>query len=138
MAEITNETLRSTIYGLDRVLEGLFAPAGTALAGFLAEVAFGFRQSAACGDDAEAASGEAARGAAGESGDANAHALATSLAVLTAVPWSICFLSYSLLHLVYPADRKRALAAAEPQDGQALAGPTEVNMGAIVVSEGAK
>ena len=65
-------------------------------------------------------------------------ALATSLAVLTAVPWSICFLSYSLLHLVYPADRKRALAAAEPQDGQALAGPTEVNMGAIVVSEGAK
>ena len=80
MAEITNEALRSTIYGLDRVLEGLFAPAGTALAGFLAEVAFGFRQSAACGDDAEAASGQAARGAAGESGDANAHALATSLA----------------------------------------------------------
>ena len=137
MAEITNETLRSTIYGLDRVLEGLFAPAGTALAGFLAEVAFGFRQSAACGDDAEAASGEAARGAAGGNGDANAHALATSLAVLTAVPWSICFLSYSLLHLVYPADRKRALAAAEPQDGQALAGPTgavEVGMGTVVVS----
>ena len=80
---------------------------------------------------------EPARGAAGESGDANAHALATSLAVLTAAPWSICFLSYSLLHLVYPADRKRALAAAEPQDGQALAVPTgavEVGMGTVVVS----
>ena len=50
------------------------------------------------------------------------------LAVLTAVPWSICFLSYSLLHLVYPADRKRALAAAEPGQNPARSPRWDVGM----------
>ena len=47
MAETTPPALRSTIYGLDRVLEGIFAPLGAALAGVLAEAAFGFEQAEA-------------------------------------------------------------------------------------------
>lgn len=48
MAEITPPQLRPTIYGLDRLLEGLVSPAGAAAAGALTE-AFGFSHSGGCG-----------------------------------------------------------------------------------------
>ena len=63
MAEVTPPHARSTIYGLDRLLEGLLAPAATALVGVLAQSAFGFGGGG--GGDAECAVGDAAAGGAG-------------------------------------------------------------------------
>ena len=122
MAEVTPPHVRSTIYGLDRLLEGLLAPASTALVGLLAQAAFGFGGGGDGGDDGggnadcsvDAAPDDDGAGGdgGGGGGDASdAAALARSLAILLVVPWSLCLAAYSLLHWTFAADRAAAAAA---------------------------
>ena len=96
MAEVVPAHMRAHIYGLDRMCEGLIAPAGALLAGWLAEAVFGFQQASGCGPDI---------GTSGAAQDMNAAALGNALACMTCVPWAFCFLAYTLLHWTYPADR---------------------------------
>jgi len=108
MSEVTPPHLRTTIFGLDRLLEGLVAPAGAGLAGLLAERVFGFVQSSACGgaDAAAAALGNASlpgppasptldepQWDAAPPPQQNADALGRALAVTMCVPWTLCFMA---------------------------------------------
>ena len=118
-AELTAPALRPTIYGLDRMIEGLLAPAGGLAAGWLAEHAFGFAHAGGgCAEDAAAANrsgadaGGADVGARAGADTANSDALRSALAVTMLVPWTLCFLAYSGLHCTFPADRRRLRAAA--------------------------
>ena len=97
MAAVTVPEQRGTIYGVDRLLEGLSAPAGSILVGALAEHVYGFRRGGACGHSG-ATTGDAA-------------ALASALAVSLLVPWLVCLLGYSALYFVYARDVARAARA---------------------------
>ena len=111
MAEITPSHLRPTIYGLDRTLEGIIAPAGTALVGLLAEHLFGFTTADSCelpADGNASAAGAATADDAAGGVSHNATALAKALAAMMATPWTICFVAYSFMHRTYPVDRRRA------------------------------
>ena len=39
----------------------------------------------------------------------NAAALGKAIRVMTVLPWTLCFIFFSTLHWVYPADKARAL-----------------------------
>jgi len=128
MAEVVDPALRTTIYGLDRALEGVVAPVGGLAAGWIAEEFFGFAQSdgGACGggsgggggggnaSSSSSSSSSLHDGGAEDAG--NAKALGDALAVTMLVPWGFCFLAYSLLHCTYGRDKRKteaALAAAQ-------------------------
>lgn len=49
MADTTPPHLRSTIFGLDRVFEGILGASAAALTGIIAEVVFGFKSGGGCG-----------------------------------------------------------------------------------------
>ncbi|EOD27627.1 hypothetical protein EMIHUDRAFT_52552, partial [Emiliania huxleyi CCMP1516] len=100
MAEVVDPALRTTIYGLDRALEGVVAPVGGLAAGWIAEEFFGFAQSDG---------GALHDGGAEDAG--NAKALGDALAVTMLVPWGFCFLAYSLLHCTYGRDKRKTEAA---------------------------
>lgn len=112
MAEVTRPHLRPTIFGLDRMLEGLLSPLGGYFSGVLAE-AFGFsNEGDGCAGGAAASnSTESGSGAALDAAASNAHALASALAITMCVPWTICFLAYTALHFCYAADKRRHEAA---------------------------
>ena len=116
MAEIVAPQLRPTIYGLDRMLEGLVSPAGGLIAGRVAE-SFGFTQ-----DEGDCVAGTAQRSAdaaanatvgkfvnggedADSSGGGNAEALGNALAITCACHGS-CAFAYTLLR-TYDKDRRR-------------------------------
>ncbi|KAK9823402.1 hypothetical protein WJX72_002513 [[Myrmecia] bisecta] len=100
-AEIVPPHMRSMIYAFDRSFEGAIASMGAPIVSNLAEKVFGYTGTA-------------------ETGEANAvqtdldkaRSLANALLVCTVVPWSLCLLFYSGLHLTYPRDRRAALLAA--------------------------
>jgi hypothetical protein len=116
MAEVTMPHLRPTIYGLDRMLEGILSPAAGFIAGWLAESVFGFRDSGGCGSgeglapNASAAVTNSTISSGVEGLDGNAAALRSALAVTMLVPWTVCFFAYTGLHCTYPGDRRRFLA----------------------------
>ena len=136
MSEVTPPHVRSTIFGLDRLLEGLLAPASTALVGLLAQAAFGFGGggggggNADCSVDAAPDAGGDGGGDASDASDASdAAALARALGILLVVPWSLCLAAYSLLHWTFAADRDAAAAAHAAKvgggaEGEAAAGGT--------------
>ena len=112
VAEVVSPRLRTTIYGLERLLTGIIAPAGGLAAGWVAETFFGFSPQSGCGADGDGmGSGEEASGAGAPATDADADALGSALGVTVFIPWAICLAFYSCLHCTYPADRRRHRAA---------------------------
>ena len=123
MAEVTLPQLRTTMYGLDRMVEGLLAPAGGYVAGLVAE-SRGFKADAgacaasAVGHPAHNFSTSLGVGAGTTNGSAiysgnsseaggNAAALSDALALTISVPAVLTCLAYSLLHCTYAADKRR-------------------------------
>ena len=80
--------------------------AGAPSVGWLAETIYGYRMP----------SGRAA--ATSEASHANADALARALLVCTMVPWSLCFLCYTALHLTYPNDYRRVRGLAKEREAR--------------------
>ena len=119
MAEVTPPSLRTTIYGLDRMLEGVVAPAGGLLAGWLAESAFGYQLSSGCANATDSHANSSTT--MGDEG-ANAAALGEALAVSMCVPWTLCFIAYTAMHCVYAADRRAMLAMHEVGEQQQASG----------------
>lgn len=95
-AELVPEAKRSSIYALDRSIEGSIAAFGHPLVGVLA-ARFGFR-GVVGGRDA--------------TGNRNADALAMALLCTLIIPWTMCGLSFTLLHWTYLKDK----AAAKVED----------------------
>jgi len=105
-AEIVPEHMRSTVYAFDRSFEGAIAACAAPVVGLIAERLFDFR-----GDLSE-------MGHLSPADDAvrhNARALGNALLVCLEVPWALCLVFYSLLHLTYRRDR---LAAADAGAGE--------------------
>ena len=98
-ADVTPQRIRSTIYSLDRVLEGIVGAASAPLVGLIAE-GLGFSFTGGGGSDAAA------------DDEANGAALGASLGGNVVVPWLLCFLAYCFLHRSYPRDRDAASRAA--------------------------
>ncbi len=46
----------------------------------------------------------------------NADALSSALLLCMLVPWFLCFIFYTFLHLTYPADKEYALAQLQEED----------------------
>lgn len=128
MAEVTRPQLRTTIYGLDRMLEGLLAPLGGFVVGLLAEKQEGVvaaQEGNRCtGDTASTASARAAAGnqmgnlwlCAGSGGENSKDALRNALALAMCIPWTLCFVAYSWLHCTYPGDKHRTAVASAAGD----------------------
>jgi predicted MFS family arabinose efflux permease len=126
-SEVVEPRLRTVVYSLDRAFEGALAALGAPLVGRAAESLFGFggggggegggsgaATAARCGDDgppATAATGGAF--ARHEPDRGRADALASAMLLFTTVPWLLCALVYSLLHVTYPRDKRRAAAERE-------------------------
>ena len=127
MADVAELHLRPTIYGLDRMLEGLVSPAGGLVAGAVAE-GFGFSRDTqgGCGGDAGGSSGGGGGGGGG--GGSNADALGSALAITMSVPWVLCFAAYSLLHYTYARDCKAATARRAMQRERASGEGAEVEL----------
>ena len=120
MADLVPPHLRATIYGLDRMLEGLVAPAGGLAAGWVAENLFGFATSQSCAeeepDDGSSSGGgdggstnTSAADAAGAAAGGGAEALGDALSLTMCIPWAICLLAYTFLHCTYPRDRRMGI-----------------------------
>lgn len=86
-ADIVRPKYRSTIFALDRCIEGIMASMGGLLVGVLADDVFGF----------QANEGGCDKG--------NMKALGNALFVTMNVPWLLCFLAYVGLHWTYAYDR---------------------------------
>lgn len=109
MADVTEPHLRATIYGLDRMFEGLVSPAGGFVAGAIAE-GFGFQYSTQGGCAGDIGDSGGGNHSGGSSSSSNADALGHALAITMAAPWALCFAAYSLLHCTYASDRAAATA----------------------------
>ena len=100
-ADVTPQRIRSTIYSLDRVVEGCIGAASAPLVGVVAVRVFGF-------DESQVGAG------------GNGAALGTSLGWNVMVPWTVCFVAYSFLHWTYPKDRDAAFASAAAMAGNTV------------------
>jgi len=98
-AELVPESQRTHVYAFDRSFEGALGACGAPLVGITAEKLFGFQ-----GSLTEAA-------VSGEAREVAARALSSALLLCLVVPWSLCLLSYTLLHWTYPKDRSVAMKA---------------------------
>ena len=97
-AEIVPPGARTLIYSFDRSFEMAVAALAVPLVGVLAERWFGF-------DGTATASGDPALDG------PKAEALSRALLLMTIIPWTACAVVYSFVHVSYPRDKQRALAA---------------------------
>eukprot|EP00887_Chlorella_sp_A99_P007278 scaffold2.g7278.t1 len=103
-AEIVPVRQRNLVYSFDRCFEGAIAAFSVPLVGLLAQRWFGFAgTSTVTGNRATDL--------------LNARALGSALLAFLTVPWTLCFLIYSILHWTYPRDRHAALVADHVLDG---------------------
>ncbi|KAG7668874.1 hypothetical protein Ndes2526B_g00583 [Nannochloris sp. 'desiccata'] len=98
-SELVPENQRTHVYAFDRSFEGALGACGAPLVGIAAERLFGFQ-----GSMSEAAVSVAAQ-------EMAARALSSALLLCLVGPWSLCLLSYTLLHWTYPKDRMLAMKA---------------------------
>jgi len=91
-AEIVSEDIRSTIYSLDKFIEGIVATIGAPLTGLLTDYIFGYKTTKIEEINCNRA---------------NARALGNGLFYICFGFWSICFLFYTSLHWFYPRDLER-------------------------------
>ena len=148
MADLVPPHLRATIYGLDRMLEGLVAPAGGLAAGWVAENLFGFATSQSCAEEEpdDGSSGgdggstnTSAAGAAGAAAGGGAEALGDALSLTMCIPWAICLLAYTFLHCTYPRDRRMGIRGESGQkasDSESSGGAAPTSASAIQLSSG--
>ncbi|KAL4859340.1 Zinc finger CCCH domain-containing protein 12 [Chlorella vulgaris] len=102
LAEVVASQLRSVVYSFDRAFEGAVAACGAPIVGWLAE-RLGF-----------------AREGGGDQTDMQrAEALGDAIVICTAVPWALCCLLFSGLHVTYARDRRLALRSQRTRSGQA-------------------
>ncbi|PSC76554.1 MFS general substrate transporter [Micractinium conductrix] len=106
-AEIVPSQLRSIVYSFDRAFEGAVAACGAPIVGWLAE-RLGF-DSDAGGSDTPG----------GEADMKRAKALGDAIVICTALPWALCCLLYTGLHVTYPRDRRLALRSQRTRSGYA-------------------
>ncbi|EFN59499.1 hypothetical protein CHLNCDRAFT_138130 [Chlorella variabilis] len=110
-AEVVPSQLRSLVYSFDRAFEGgtrplaasAVAACGAPVVGWLAE-RLGFNS---------------AEGGGGQTDAQRAQALGDAIVICTAVPWALCCLLYSGLHVTYPRDRRLALRSQRTRSGYA-------------------
>jgi MFS family permease len=96
---------RSIIYSFDRAFEGAIASMAAPVVGWIAE-RMGFSTDDDPGDDG------------GSSKDLeSAAALGDAMLICTAIPWAICALLYSGLHITYRRDRMAAKAYQRARSG---------------------
>ncbi|KAL4431153.1 hypothetical protein ABPG75_006409 [Micractinium tetrahymenae] len=107
-AEVVPSQLRSLVYSFDRAFEGAVAACGAPIVGWLAEH-LGFDS----GDSGGGGSG----GGGAEADLKRAKALGDAIVICTAVPWALCCLLYSGLHVTYPRDRRLALRSQRTRSG---------------------
>ncbi|PRW58308.1 MFS general substrate transporter [Chlorella sorokiniana] len=103
-AEVVPSQLRSLVYSFDRAFEGAVAACGAPIVGWLAE---------RLGFDSSDSSAE------GDADIKRAKALGDAVVICTAVPWALCCLLYSGLHVTYPRDRRLALRTQRTRSGYA-------------------
>lgn len=101
--EIVPETHRSAIFAFDRSFEGAIGALAGPLVGLVADNVYGFSMELSEGGGGGAA--EVSRAAMLR----NSAALGKAIRVMTVLPWTLCFIFFSTLHWVYPADKARAL-----------------------------
>eukprot|EP00891_Asterochloris_glomerata_P000173 jgi/Astpho2/173/e_gw1.00004.7.1_t len=114
-AEIVPAHLRNLIYAFDRSFEMAIAACATPLVGAIAEK-FGFEGAATRSEGSRDISKDLSK----------AKALGNALLLCLVVPWAICLVVYTALHLTYPKDKRKALAlqqqlASRHQDDPAVA-----------------
>ena len=102
IAECSPAAVLGSAVALNAAIEGVFsALVGAPLVGWLAEHTFGYRQ------PEQGVSLEEMEPA---MRTANAQALGQALFYMTLVPWVICLVLYTLIHLTYPGDCAKAAA----------------------------
>lgn len=102
-AEVVPSQMRSIVYSFDRSFEGAVAACGAPIVGWLAE-RLGFTP----GDSGESSPDKDLE---------RAQALGNAILICTAVPWALCTLLYTGLHVTYPRDRKRAVIHERARSG---------------------
>ncbi|KAL4423578.1 hypothetical protein ABPG77_004618 [Micractinium sp. CCAP 211/92] len=107
-AEVVPSQLRSLVYSFDRAFEGAVAACGAPIVGWLAEH-LGF----------DSGGSDGGGGADAEADLKRAKALGDAIVICTAVPWALCCLLYSGLHVTYPRDRRLALRSQRTRSGVA-------------------
>mmetsp|Transcript_50149 Transcript_50149/g.119390 ORF Transcript_50149/g.119390 Transcript_50149/m.119390 type:complete len:468 (-) Transcript_50149:79-1482(-) len=92
-AELAPES-SATAIALWMFLAGSFSSTmGAPIVGWVADTVLGYKATATQGHDVDATS--------------NASALGTALLICTMLPWTLCLLFYSLVHITYPLDIAR-------------------------------
>ena len=108
-AAVVRPKFRSTIYAMDRCIEGAMASAGSLIVGVLADKAFHFQRHSPAGGGhggRRLLTNSTAMDGDGSACDHNnATALAKALFTTMGVPWILCFLAYTALHYTYSDDR---------------------------------
>eukprot|EP00931_Biecheleriopsis_adriatica_P008543 TRINITY_DN109700_c0_g1_i1.p1 TRINITY_DN109700_c0_g1~~TRINITY_DN109700_c0_g1_i1.p1 ORF type:complete len:465 (+),score=61.58 TRINITY_DN109700_c0_g1_i1:103-1497(+) len=101
LCELVDENSYTTILAWEYALEGAFANFfGNLSVGLLGQFLFGYRLPEDTGADVSTS---------------NKEALGNALAVSCTAPWVLCFVFYSLLHQVYPADQRAAKEGSMPR-----------------------
>lgn len=99
-AEIVPSQLRAIIYSFDRAFEGAVAATGAPIVGWLAQ-RLGFDTDPdKPGTDRE-----------------RCVALGSAIVICTAVPWALCCLLFTGLHVTYPQDKARAGVSQRSRSG---------------------
>ncbi|CDI74064.1 transmembrane domian-containing protein, putative [Eimeria praecox] len=105
LADVVRPNHKATVFALTVAVEGSGAAIlGAPLVGYLAEHSFGYLRTTLL----VAEMPEQLR-------LGNANALASALAFLTVIPWSISFLLYGLLHFTYGRDQERISAVLDEE-----------------------
>lgn len=115
---VVQPEVRATIQSWWFLFAGTFgALAGAPSVGWLAETLYGYRMPVHAPVGATLAANASLPDAAASAlqDAANADALARALLACTLVPWGLCFLCYSALHVTLPMDYRRAKGAGAKQ-----------------------
>jgi hypothetical protein len=157
--------VRSTVYGMDRMLEGTIAAIAGPATGLLAEHVFGYTVAGggssagsgggrynstatagggkgmggeAGGGYGESGGGGGEYGGSGEYGEcnaANAKALGSGLFWVMAVPWVACLVLYGALHWSYQQDRQRYCSSSSYCSSSRAGGSTDGATGVVQRAE---
>eukprot|EP00890_Picochlorum_soloecismus_P004349 jgi/Picsp_1/4915/NSC_02279-R1_protein len=117
LVDIIPRSLFSQVYAFDRTFEGAVGALGAPLVGIVTSRVFDFNHSLE-----EAQHNGEIRGIA-------AMALSKSLLWCLCLPWTICLIFYSMLHLKYPRDRKKASILASEKPGPVYSPQEEALLG---------
>ncbi|KAK2075861.1 hypothetical protein QBZ16_001602 [Prototheca wickerhamii] len=108
-AEVVPPQLRAIVYSFDRAFEGAIAATGAPIVGWLAEH-LGFST------DPDTPSTDHDR----------AVALGSAIVICTVVPWTLCGLLFTGLHVTYPKDKARANVLGRARSGRLSMGAAQL------------